>query len=90
MPSRIIQLIPRHSSRRPNDPHSTFLRTAQKGSFALHESLLRNFPLRPGLISISTCGLSTPKINPPILNFSIRALERALNARDKVEVSVEC
>ena len=48
-------------------------------------TLAPNSSLRPILIKL----LCARKLNAPILRFALRALERALNTRDEVEVAVE-
>lgn len=91
MPPRSILLTPRHALRRANNPHPPSLCTAQEPSFTLNQALPGMLPLAPStsLRPILIKLLCARKLNAPILRFALRALERALNTRDEVEVAVE-
>jgi hypothetical protein len=88
-------LIARHSLWSPNDLDTSSLGSAQETSFALDKTLILVFPLAPRIqvlrIIIKLIALDTKrKVNTTIIGISIRSLDVALNARDKIEVSVEC
>jgi hypothetical protein len=97
MPPRRIRLIPRHPPRRPQNTNPSGLRAAQKPSFTFHQALPGKLSLPPGtrtrdslVQSIFALRVLSPrKLDPPILDVPLRALQRALNPRDKVEVAVE-
>jgi 3D (Asp-Asp-Asp) domain-containing protein len=87
-------LTARHSLRSPDDIDTSSLGSAQETSFSFDKALMRVFPLtsiiqimrtNAGIIALDT----TRKIDTANIGISIRSLEVALNARDKIEVAVE-
>lgn len=95
MQTRPILLISRHSLRSSNNFHSSSLGAAQERSLALGKALVRVFPFMAGSQILQTFGatiicLSTArKIDSAVIDFSLRALEGALDAGDEIEVAVE-
>lgn len=96
MQTRPILLIPRHSLRSSKNSHTSSLGTTQERSLALGKALVRVLPLTASsrmleTFRITIIGLGTArKINPAIIDFSLCALEGALDARDEIKVAVEC
>lgn len=100
MPPRPISFIPRHSPRRPNNPHTTSLRATQETRLTLDQtstrvlsllssdsaSILRLFTTAGGIGRLSS---RLREIDTAILGIALGTLERALNARNEIKVPVE-
>lgn len=96
MQTRPILLIPRHPLGGSKNFHASSLGTTQERSLALGKALVRVLPLTASSRMLETFGITivglgtARKINPAVIDFSLRALEGALDSGDEIKVAVKC